>query len=317
MMDNNQNQNDPGNIGNPKDIGAFYMNRPQPLHQPRERRRFSPGMAAVVILAVFGAVIWYAYPRGSERYEGTDVPVITAGTEPYKLQPTEPGGMVVPHQDSTVFTPLEGAGAATATPEQIMPEPEEPIERGQGVETGTDEGMNAVQRDASAAEPSAVPALNLSQIETAPKTTEVLAAAPAVAEVVKPVVEEVVKPVVVAEKVRVPEKKAVVAAVTKKPAVASPTAKAAAAVAPASGKTVYIQLGSFKDEQAANKAWTLLKKQYLTVIGSLEPRIEKADLGAKGVFWRLQAGAVSEAEGGKICADLKAKGAGACIISKR
>ena len=304
MMDNNSSQNDPGNIGNPKDIGAFYMNRPQPLQPQKERRRFSPGLAAVVILSVFGSVVWFAYPRGGERYEGMDVPVITADRSPYKLEPVEPGGMVVPHQDSTVFAPLEGADTTSATPEQIMPQPEEPLQRNSET-TGTDEGMDAEQRDASITPmPSEVPVLNLSQIEPTPKTAEVLASAPP----------ETVKPVVIAEKIKTPEKKAVVVAKVVK---TDAPAKAAAAVAPASGKTVYIQLGSFKDEPAANKAWATLKKQYLAIIGSLEPRIEKADLGVKGVFWRLQAGAVSEAEGGKICADLKAKGAGACIIAKR
>lgn len=300
MMDNNNSQNDPGNIGNPKDIGAFYMNRPQPLHQPPERRRFSPGMAAVVILAIFGSVVWFAYPRGGEKYEGMDVPVIKADARPYKLEPIEPGGMIVPHQDSTVFAPLEGAGAANATPEQIMPQPEEPLQRNES--TGTDEGMDTQLRDASAA-----PTMNLSQIASASSEPEVLAAEPVAS--VKP------KPVVATAKPKVPEKKVVVAQAIKKTVV--DTDKAVAAVAPSSGKTVYIQLGSFKDETAANKAWTMLKKQYLSIIGSLEPRIEKADLGAKGVFWRLQAGSVSETEGEKICADLKAKGAGACIIAKR
>lgn len=309
MIDNGNNQGDAQNIGNPKDIGAFYMNRPQGLGVQPERRRFSPGMAAIGVLIIFGVIIWQAYPRGSEKYEDMDVPLVKADVSPYKLEPTEPGGMVVPHQDSTVFAPLEGADAARATPEQVLPEPEEPIERGEEIiglpETGS--GMQSEQRDASAAPGGEEPSLNLGQIEASPKTTEVLAA----------VSDEAETPVAVPP-AKTPEKKAPVPAAAKKTETASAAnaAKKAASVAPASGRSVYIQLGSFKDEAAANKAWSLLKKKYLSVIGSLEPRIEKADLGAKGVFWRLQAGAVSEAEGGRICGDLKAKGESACIIAK-
>ncbi len=307
-IDNGNNQGDAHNIGNPKDIGAFYMNRPQGLGVQPERRRFSPGMAAVGVLIIFGVIIWQAYPRGSEKYEDMDVPLVRADASPYKLEPTEPGGMVVPHQDSTVFAPLEGTDAARTTPEQVLPEPEEPIERGEEIiglpETGS--GMRSEQRDASAEPGGDEPSLNLGQIEAAPKTTEVLAAAH----------DESETPIV-ATPAKTPEKKAPVPVAKKAETTSSASAaKKAASVAPASGKSVYIQLGSFKDESAANKAWSLLKKKYLSIIGSLEPRIEKADLGAKGVFWRLQAGAVSEAEGGRICGDLKAKGEAACIIAK-
>lgn len=314
-MTNDGNPNDPNNIGNPKDIGAFYMNRPQGLGIQPERRRFSPGLAAVGVLIIFGVIIWQAYPRGGEKYEGMDVPVVRADASPYKLEPTEPGGMVVPHQDSTVFAPLESADAAGSTPEQVLPGPEEPIERGgEEIIGAPDTGMQAEQRDASAASDGATPSLNLGQIEPAPKTAEVLAS--------EPEEPETTTTTAAVTPTKVPEKKATVAAAAPKKAtttVASSTASAAkkaASVAPASGKSVYIQLGSFRDEAAANKAWNLFKKKYLAVIGSLDPRIEKADLGAKGVFWRLQAGAVSEAEGGRICGELKAKGEAACIIAK-
>ena len=300
--------NNQDDIGNPRDIGAFYMNRPQAAAPAPERRRFSPGLVSVAILAFFGGVIWYAYPHGQDRYEGTDVPVIRADAAPFKSQPVEPGGMMVPHQDSTVFAPLEGAAAPTAS-EQPVPATEDPMPREEEhiVPTGPDGDID--QRDA-AAEPA-------EETASAPGTPEVLASAPPVeeektAEPVTPVAEKQAAPAETPKKVAAaPAPKTAEKAATPAPA------KAAEAVAPASGRTVFVQLGSFKDESAANKAWSQFKKQFGGILGSLAPRIEKADLGAKGTFWRLQAGAVSEPEGARICTELKAKGFTTCILAKR
>lgn len=66
-----------------------------------------PGFVVpLLLLAVLGGVVWYAYPKTAE--DGI-VPVIQADPSAYKVSPDDPGGMVVPHQESTVYEPFESA----------------------------------------------------------------------------------------------------------------------------------------------------------------------------------------------------------------
>lgn len=66
-----------------------------------------PGFVVpLLLLAVLGGVVWYAYPKTAE--DGI-VPVIQADPSAYKVRPDDPGGMVVPHQESTVYEPFESA----------------------------------------------------------------------------------------------------------------------------------------------------------------------------------------------------------------
>jgi len=104
-------------------LGSFYMGRMRPPTPPPKRGVPKSGIAVLSILA-FAAIIWYAYPSGQEKYDGADVPVITADAAPYKFKPDDPGGIDVPHRDSTVFNPLEKKAAPGA--EKLMPETAEP-----------------------------------------------------------------------------------------------------------------------------------------------------------------------------------------------
>ena len=116
-MDNNNSNKDEENIG------SFYMGRMRPSAQPR--RVLPRGMLTAVTLFSFAAIIWYAYPRGQERYSEVDIPVIAADKAAYKFKPDDPGGMEVLHQDSTVFDPLEKKTAGGI--EKLRPKPEEPM----------------------------------------------------------------------------------------------------------------------------------------------------------------------------------------------
>ena len=108
---------------NEENLGSFYMGRMKPSTPPR--RVLPRGALTFTTLFAFAAIVWYAYPRGQERYSDIDIPVIAADKAVYKFKPEDPGGMVVLHQDSTVFDPLEKKPADTV--EKVRPKPEEPM----------------------------------------------------------------------------------------------------------------------------------------------------------------------------------------------
>jgi cell division septation protein DedD len=88
---------------------------------------------------------------------------------------------------------------------------------------------------------------------------------------------------------------------------------AATAVKPMTGGTHKIQLVATKTEDEAKAELQRLRAKHGGVIGKLNTTIVRADLGEKGVFYRVQAGPL-DAEGAKAaCAQLRQQNAG-CIV---
>jgi hypothetical protein len=260
-----------------ENLGSFYMGRMRPTPQPR--RVLPRGALTFVTLFAFAAIIWYAYPQGQERFSDIDIPVIAADKTAYKFKPDNPGGMEVRHQDSTVFDPLEKK--ETAGVEHLRPKPEEPMAKPQAASPSP---LDKTPRT-----------LDLTAVSNG---AEKLIAAPEV----KPApVKDAPKPV--AEK---PQPKAVTAT-----AAPAQPANAGAAVA-----GVYIQLGAFRELGDAKADWARLQKKFPESLGKLSMRTERADLGAKGVFYRLQAGKLPDVRAKEICSQLKAGGQPGCIIVK-
>ena len=62
----------------------------------------------------------------------------------------------------------------------------------------------------------------------------------------------------------------------------------------------------------AAAAYKDLQKKY-PALANMEYRVETADLGAKGIFYRIQAGPVAKADADKACAAIKSA-SGTCLI---
>jgi cell division protein FtsN len=237
-------------------LGSFYMGRVRPPPEPE--RKMPKGFLTAVTIAAFVGIVWYAYPQGQEKYTHVDVPVIAADMAPYKSTPGDPGGMEVPHQDSTVFDTLDKK--SIGKPEKLLPKQEEPVDKKKlGIVSGK------------------------AQMKLDPETKPVVPMAE--------VKEEDVRTVAVKKQAEKPE--------------AAPVAAAA----------VYIQLGAYKSEADAKNDWARLQKKHVDALKGLSMRLEKADLGAKGVFYRLQAGTPALARAKEICATLQSNKA-ACIVVK-
>ena len=80
---------------------------------------------------------------------------------------------------------------------------------------------------------------------------------------------------------------------------------------------IRIQLASVPDPNDATGEWKRLQHKYATTLGDLALTVETADLGAKGIFHRVQAGPFADKASAKAkCAELKAAGA-ACLVVAR
>ncbi len=95
----------------------------------------------------------------------------------------------------------------------------------------------------------------------------------------------------------------------------APAAVKPAAPAPSSGGFV-VQVSSQRTEAAALAAYKNLQRKFPSVLGDRAPDVAKADLGAKGVYYRARVGPMATRdEAVTFCEQLRAAG-GDCIVQK-
>jgi len=364
-------------------MSGLYASKSQHQSNYRKPRRVSIRLIMAVVLTTFLAVVWYAFPRGADRYEDMQLPVIHADKASYKSQPENPGGMVIPHQDSTVFEPLESADSEAV--ENLLPAPEEPVERAKLIKVPrdpmsepsslnldtqlTDEQLADAQKDQEVQiirvekqdieneepeillgeeeitdEASKAGELTADEMERMDRLAALAAPQPEPAEKKTADTEEIPAEKTSGEDAKLEnnarqETKAEAEMATKKAALeAKAETEAASEIqekpAPAETKaeeqataedvtvetkTVekgshYIQLGSFQDRAAAEKAYDVKVKQYNSLIADLGVDYERADLGDKGVFYRVKAGPLPESEARSRCEKILAQTPGGCLV---
>lgn len=328
-----------------EEIGSFYMGRRPP--QP-PRRLLPPGVLTVLALVALGGIIWYAYPRGAERYTNLDVPVVKADTAPIKEKPANPGGMEISHQDSTVFDPLQKSGNG-AKVEKLAPAPEQPMDKNQAIKAED-------QIKPIAASPNLPPKLDMQVKQTADGAEVIIPAAPAAK---PPVMARMAAPppAAVSAVPRTPTPAASLAPVkmaaaaprpqpklqllpqsAAKPQAAAPVAKPVAKPVPAvkkeapkkeaaqqkpktekvaAGGDYEVQLGSYRETADAKKDWPRLQKKYAAQLAGLKMRLVKADIPGKGIYYRMHAGTISKDRAHEICDALKATHGEGCFVEKR
>jgi hypothetical protein len=74
-----------------------------------------------------------------------------------------------------------------------------------------------------------------------------------------------------------------------------------------------LQLASVRSEGDARQEWDRLKRANADLLGSLSATPVRADLGEKGVYYRLQTAPIADPD--RICGELKRRNIG-CIIAR-
>ena len=249
-------------------------------------RRFLAILVALVVMALFAGGLWVAYTQGARNSSAPsaagEAPLIKADTRPTKVKPEQPGGMQVPDRDKMIYNQGRG-GQARPVVEHLLPPAEKPLPR-----------------------PTAPPAVPPPAAAPAP----VAAAAPTPPPA-PPVAETPPTP---PANVAKPEQHPAAASGRAPPAAPKPLSPR---VQPASaGGGARIQLGSVRSEEQARQEWERIKRRNADLLGGLSATPVRADLGDKGVYYRIQAGPVGDpAKAERICAELKQRNVG-CIIAR-
>ncbi|MEO1192531.1 MAG: SPOR domain-containing protein [Pseudomonadota bacterium] len=287
--------------------------------EERPRRRwFFPLLVAFVALLAFAGVLYYAFMSGGP-IGGQQAPVLQAQVEADKIKPSEPGGLEVPNRDVQVLNQAPSLPEVDSVVLQPPPEEPAPLPPPPAAEAA------AVTPEAATtgplADPSSVvitpPDEIASLIESA---TPGRLAAPALAIPPRPQAKLEGRDATVslsAGDSQTAAAEPAPAAPQPAPQPEPPAAAEPATPAPATtggGGGFRVQLAALTSVAGANQTWERIRSDHGSLLGQLQPSVQRADLGERGIFYRLRAGPLpSRAAATQLCENLKAAGQ-ACLV---
>jgi hypothetical protein len=110
-----------------------------------------------------------------------------------------------------------------------------------------------------------------------------------------------------------PQPVAAIPAAKPKPKPVVAAADPAPQAAPAS--KYLVQIGSKQNQTEALATFADMQQKYPTLLANYRPMVQKADLGAKGVWYRLRIGPINDkATASKLCTQLKSQGMPDCLV---
>ncbi len=286
------------------------------------RRRVLPMVVALITLAGFAGIVWYAYDWGLGQVDTARLPVILADPEPIKSRPDSPGGLEVPHRDKLVLNEVVPDPEKPQV-ERLLPPPETPrppkapsaaeVEIAvPPIETATGT-LDEPTRSVVPPPPPPVPERTEAEAPAA-AAPQIPAAAPSPPPEPAP-----------------PEPVLVLPQVAAQPAAAEPAAPAPATAAPASpvqtgavqtaartpSGAYVVQLAALRARDGTRPAWVRLQRAHPMLLGDRELTVQEVDLGERGIFYRVQAGFFPDRAGASaLCRALKARQQD-CLVVKR
>jgi cell division septation protein DedD len=87
------------------------------------------------------------------------------------------------------------------------------------------------------------------------------------------------------------------------------------AAAPKSPSQFVVQVASKQNQTEALATFADMQQKYPTLLASYRPIVQKADLGTKGVWYRLRIGPINDKTvASKLCTQLKSQGLNDCLV---
>jgi cell division protein FtsN len=287
---------------------------------------------ALLVLAMFGGVVWLAYTQGVARGRG-ETPVLTAAAGPERVAPPQgAGGNTVPYQGFKIYEqpappddsadnvpPARKPAAAPApamaqTPKPAPPPAAAPVQPAAAAPKAppvASKTAAASKPAAAAAKPtSAAPPKSVAALIQQANSTPVAEAPPA-------------KPAAMSAAKQAPAPAGGPATAAPRqlgamPPTSAPVKTAAPVVAPAAANPAasggyVLQIGAYKSQADAETAWKVYKAKHTALLSGYSDDVQQADLGEKGTWYRLRISGFADKDmAASLCDRLKADG-GVCI----
>ena len=252
----------------------------------KSSRRISIRAVLALVVLIMAVVVWIAYPDGESNYDDAELPLVRADNSPYKTAPESRGGESVPYQDSTIFEAIEDTDSDEV--ELLLPEEEAPAERAEIVR-GSDNSL--VQE----------PDMNLDvQLLERDETQEK-------AQIIAVPQDPVEEPA--------PAEDTTTTSQSETPVASTTTTTTTTASAPAAGNS-FIQLGAFRGQTEAEQAYAKAVESYGSILAGADVKYERADLGEKGIYYRVKVGPMADSEAKSRCERIKDIKSGGCFVTR-
>jgi len=306
-------------------------------------------LTIIVLVSVIGGVA-YAFLGHKSPPNPLEIPTIMADKN-YKKRPDQPGGIDIPHQDVQVYQELDAKNIDKEEVDHLLPPPEVPqlTPRSNGDVTLLNsaskiESLLPAGMDSSSIAPSAdhaVDSLSQSQtkekIDTGTRATNVSSTEASLPPLATPSSSKTVRLDNAATSSGIPlldtmlKEKETVPLHTQEPLVSAPHSVMKETMSPltieqvikdtnqskASSSIKSIQLASLPDQTSAEQMMHKLQVKYASFLKGARLHVVRADLGSKGIYYRIQGVVASEQQARTICASLKNLNAGCMLVSAR
>ncbi len=301
--------------------------------------------ALLLVGAAFSVLIIGSYPSGDT--DKVSVPTVHASNDRFKVAPDDRGGSEIAYRDSTIFGSVSGNPMDVNAPmENLLDQDETAIGKLVAFEKEASEAMRKAEKKASMTTASAKETSLENLLE--PVVKQVSAEKPVMKQSVQKVTpQEVASAAKRSAKAKQasaqntppktlhtpggsPETLAFVRSVLDQKDGASASTQEArsaarvAAIAPASGDAsadivpagegFFVQLGSVRSQNGAVSEWARLQKAFGSDLLNAEYRVQTANLGERGTYYRIQAGPYTKTHATSICDSIKMQSPGACLI---
>lgn len=296
--------------------------------RPRRLIWLIGAVLALTLVVLAGIIFSTLTDRRSASVDIEKLPIVRADEEPYKVQPEQPGGLDIPNRDKLIYGRLRGQEQPGRV-ERLIPAPERPMPPPLPPRVETPDAAQAVPPaaapEAGGATAALPPAASGEEPLPLPKPKPGTrgASAPTTA-VSSPAASTPTTSAGLTSSASAPSPAPVVPA----PPIASPPSAAPASASlappasapkpPAAGGGYRLQIAALPTEARATAEWGRISARHGDVLRGLKPEISRADLGERGVVYRLRVGPVaSEQSARALCQSLSGRGIGCLVVAPR
>lgn len=297
-------------------------------------KRFRKPLSLIGFALIIGFV-WYSYSSSGDN-KSAQIPIIYAEKGEYKIKPENPGGLQIPHEDSAVFNGMRGTNDWESFDPDAIDDSgadEELYQTNSTIDSNNGSVTVSVQDSENtkkvenlfdtlseksgpdiAADDTPEPDLDsIPQPEALakPATEEKAETKKDIDDVIKAVAETKKTEVITeakAEAIKTEPEPTLTAEPSKEEKTSVKTTKTVQ-----TDGTHFIQLGSFRTQEAAKKGYASLMKKYQDDLEAFGVRYVDITIDGKGDFVRVQAGPAPKTQADQKCSRIKAKG-GACYV---
>lgn len=238
---------------------------------------------AIGVLLIFGAVVWNTYRQGV-RTTKHGVPSVIAEDSTYKRAPEDRGGKTVPDVEKRFYDQMDASERSVA---DLPPSSgDTSLQGGPPIELRPGKGEPELSgSDPDNGMPNVV-AEQVAALADLDGGDELTASADDVGAVAEEAIADV-----------------------KPTPPANPHGFAPSGI-------FRVQVAAFRSEEAAETAWSKSKQKNPALYAGADRHIQRADLGAKGIFYRLRVGSFDDrSKATAYCEAIKASGANCIVVT--